>query len=66
MIVYLIVAIILVVAGAVAGGLIVVVAGIRREERTYRYESACSFTTDSPDRLASAARAVSGAYAHRS
>jgi hypothetical protein len=64
-IVYLIVAITLIVAGAVGGGLVVVVAGIRREERSYRYESGCSFTAGSPGRSASAARAISGAYARR-
>lgn len=60
MIVYVVAAIALVVAGAVIGALMVVSLGIRREE------AASSLTTIAPGRLARAARVPTGLYSRPS
>jgi len=53
---YLFAAIALISAGVIVGTLIVLAAGIHREEK------ACSFTVGSPSRVASGVRAANGLY----
>lgn len=59
MILILVLAVVLIAAGAVAGGLVIVVVGIHREEKAY------SLTVKSPGRAASGARTINGVYTRR-